>query len=141
MKLFKSNLLLLVAIPSAVQSYSIQPPHNRSQLSRRSVLAGIAAATIPTLANALDFDAFVNQELDQDNKKSTTKLSEDEALCQFGQPSSETGEACVRAGMSTKRPTGVDAFGKVDRGNFTRCKAVWVDPGPNQKLVKEWQCS
>jgi hypothetical protein len=89
----------------------------------------------------LDIDAFMKKELDADGPKVQAKLSDDEALCRFGAPSKEVGEACVRAGMSTKRPTGVDAFGKVDRGDYVRCKAVWVDPGPNEKLVKEWQCN
>jgi len=62
------------------------------------------------------------------------------AVCTFlGAPSKEVG---ICAGMSTKQPRGVlDAFGKVNRGDYVCYKAVWVlDPGPNEKLTKEWQC-
>jgi hypothetical protein len=98
-------------------------------------------------AFALDIDSFVQKELDNEtcndktNKKCKAKLSEDEALCRFGQPSTQTGEACVRASMSTKRPSGVDAFGSVDRGNFVKCKPNYVDdPERPGMLVNVWKC-
>jgi hypothetical protein len=100
------------------------------------------------IASALDIDAFMNNELSKPcdpsrDKKCAPKLSEDEALCRFGQPSPATGQACVRAGLSSKRPGGVDAFGKIDRGGFVKCKAVYEreDPnGPKGMLMKEWKC-
>ena len=113
------------------------------EMSRRSIFATIPFAVIASQSsnsNALDMDAFMQKELSSSSSSSNKKMSDDEALCRFGQPSQATGEACLRAGMSTKRPTGVDAFGKVDRGDYMRCKAVWVDPGPNEKLTKEWRC-
>ena len=95
---------------------------------------------------ALDMDAFARKELaeepcnDRVSKKCKPQLSEDEALCRFGQPSPKTGEACLRAGMSTKRPTGVDAFGNLDRGEYIRCKPKYVDDPKTNKLVKTWDC-
>jgi hypothetical protein len=75
------------------------------------------------------------------DKKCKPKLTEDEALCRFGQPSKKTGEACVRAGLSTKRPSGVDAFGSVDRGTFVKCKPNYVeDPKNPGFLINQWQC-
>jgi hypothetical protein len=91
-------------------------------------------------------DAFARKELaaescdDRLSKKCRPHLSDDEALCRFGQPSQKTGEACLRAGMSTKRPTGVDAFGKIDRGDYVRCKVKYEDDAKTNKLVKTWDC-
>lgn len=109
-----------------------------------------AVTTTTTSAHALDIDSFVQNELqadsvrcnDKTSKKCMPKLSEDEALCRFGQPSPRTGEACLRAGMSTKRPSGgVDAFGQVDRGNYARCKPNYVqDPKNPGFLVNVWKC-
>jgi hypothetical protein len=123
-------------------------------VSRRGwfqVASALSATTaITTAAHALDIDSFVQNELQADNvlcndktsKKCMPKLSEDEALCRFGQPSPRTGEACLRAGMSTKRPSGgVDAFGQVDRGNYARCKPNYVqDPKNPGFLVNVWKC-
>jgi hypothetical protein len=153
-------VLLLCRVQLAAVAHAYQPQPNSSNNSkvshhhdhhyhhdhhhhRRAVLtaplavaATLLATTLPapsqqtaTAAWALDMDAFINQELIQDNVKS--KLTADEALCRFGQPSRATGEACVRAGLSTKRRPGgsrlrdqaaVDAFGTVDRGDYVRCK-------------------
>ena len=108
-------------------------------------LAGVSIGmSLPSAA--LDMDAFARKELadevcdDRVSKKCKPQLSEDEALCRFGQPSPKTGEACLRAGMSTKRPTGVDAFGTLDRGEFIRCKPKYVDDPKTNKLVKTWDC-
>lgn len=101
-------------------------------------------------SHALDMDAFIAKELslsndsstcdDRVDKKCQRKMTDDEALCRFGQPSQATGEACLRANMSTKRSSSVDAFGKVDRGDYLRCKAKYVDDGKSNKLVKQWDC-
>ena len=125
--------------------------------SRRLFLSTLATDSLlwtvvgtPQSAGALDMDAFVAKELalsnkdsncdDRVDKKCQRKMSDDEALCRFGQPSQATGEACLRANMSTKRSSSVDAFGKVDRGDYLRCKAKYVDDGKSNKLVKEWDC-
>jgi hypothetical protein len=123
------------------------------KISRRSVLvlpfiAAAAATSSPAAAVALDMDAFASKALESGgkcdekmDKKCRPNLSDDEALCRFGQPSKEIGEACVRAGMPTaaKKEGGVDAFGKMDRGDFVRCKTRWVDNGV--KYIKKRECS
>lgn len=79
-------------------------------------------------------DAFMSNEL----SKSDTKrdMTADEGLCKYGEPAKKTGEACVRAGMSTKRTDTLDAFGQVDRGDFIRCKTYYDDMGDRyQKRV------
>ena len=128
----------------------MQPPTAKTETnSRRSFLAVVptvmAASAAPALA--LDIDSFMQKELDNEtcddrtSKKCKPKLTEDEALCRFGQPSKRTGEACLRAKMSTKRPNGVDAFGSVDRGDFVKCKPNYVDdPERPGMLVNVWKC-
>ena len=76
------------------------------------MMAGMMVSS-SSRADALDYDSFMNKELNNEAEK--PKMSEDEALCRFGSPSQKTGNACLQAGLSTKRPTGVDAFGTVDR--------------------------
>lgn len=131
------------AVPlfSVPASSSTTTTTRRSFFGRFSATASAAAlaTTLPTIsaANALDMEAFASKELadsscdDRVSKKCMPKLSDDEALCRFGSPSTKTGEACLRAGMSTSRPTGVDAFGTVDRGDYQRCKlkvCLWYRP-------------
>ena len=106
----------------------------------------LLSTTTARPVNALDIDSFMQKEIENEtcnektDKKCKPKLSDDEALCRFGQPSRETGEACIRSGISTSRKGGVDAFGAVDRGTFTRCKAKYIDDGKSDKLVKTWVC-
>lgn len=148
MTLHTKNLiisLLLLGLTIVAECYSVKKPEF-TLMSRRSVFA-VPLLIAPAAAMALDIDSFVQKELDNGtcnekiDKKCKPKLSDDQALCRFGQPSQETGEACVRAGMSTSRATGsVDAFGKIDRGDYVRCKAYWVD-GKSGKLEKEWRCT
>ncbi len=115
--MMKPSILFLLGASSvlAYQPTSPQkvatPPDNTRRLAFLAVPAiamGIAAPS-----NALDMDSFIAKELDV--KKEPAKMGDDEALCKFGAPSKQTGNACLRAGLSTKRPTGVDAFGTVDR--------------------------
>jgi hypothetical protein len=97
----------------------------------QKIVAVAASSTFTTGASALDMDAFANSQLD-----SKKELTSDEALCKYGQPSPATGEACVRAGMSTERSKGgVDAFGtRPNRGDFVRCKFPYaVVDGKYQK--------
>jgi hypothetical protein len=63
-------------------------------------------------------DAFANSELKSDTPKKG--LSEDEALCRFGGASSLRAEACSRVKLKPK--SGLDPSGKIDRGEFERCK-------------------
>ena len=144
-----------------VDDKSTSYPSRRSFLEKPlafAVAVGITTTIITTTttstprpAQALDIDAFVQKEManevcdDRLNKKCQPKLSDDQALCRFGQPSQETGQACLRANMSTQRGGGgLDAFGKVNRGNYLRCKATYVDDqsptSSSNKLVKQWNC-
>lgn len=110
---------------------------------RRNFLTALILTTAAAPAQALDMDSFMSQELSAPKSApSTAKLSDDEALCRFGQPSKERGDACVRAGISTSlKKGGVDAYGNVDRGDFVRCKLKYVDD-PNIKgfLMKTTVC-
>lgn len=133
MKLFTQNVYasMMLLLLGASASFGYQPSSPRTKVpakssptdnTRRSTLLAFPAfamiagqAFFPSPSRALDFDSFMANELANDNKKVETKMSEDEALCRFGSPSKKTGEACLRAGRTTKRPTGVDAFGNVDR--------------------------
>jgi len=113
-------------------------------LSRRAFFAAAPLIAAPA-AFALDMDAFANQQLADEvcdekvNKKCAPKLTEDEALCRYGFPSKKTGEACVRAGMSTQRSGGLDASGTYDRGDYVRCKTFYEDKGDRyeKKVVCE----
>jgi len=139
----------------ADKSLAFNPPENI--VSRRSfVVGGAGASTLaPVLVpffptRALDVDAFVNDQLagetcnDRVDKKCKPKLSDDEALCRFGFPSKEVGEACQRAGLSTKRAgstQGLDASGKSDRGDYVRCKQFYANEGgPGTPYVKKTVC-
>ena len=138
-------VLLMSCASSAYQPHQPQSP----KTSRRAFLASAAGAaaaaavmapTAPTMiAQALDMDAFVQQELSKDND--TPALSEDAALCKYGFPSPQTGEACLRAGLPTTRgTTAVDAFGQANRGDFVRCKQFYEDDGKGL-YVKKTTCS
>lgn len=83
--------------------------------------------SFPDTAWALDMNAFENSQLTKSDQPSL--LSADEGLCRYGAPGKETGDACVRAGISTKRTGTLDAFGTVDRGDFVRCKTYYDDKG------------
>lgn len=143
-------LSALVAIGiclSAVSGLTFGPSPTSTvghELSRRSIVflpIAIATASVSTVnsVNALDIDGFMNSELQKDSK-SDQGMSADEALCRFGQASPETGNACLRAGMSTVRKgKPVDAFGNIDRGDYVRCKSFYVE-GNGGKLERQWNC-
>lgn len=89
------------------------------------------------VANALDMDAFMNQELSADKSKS--ELSDDAKTCKYAAPGQEKGDACVRAGMSVSgKNGGVDAYGRIDRGDYVRCKTSY--PMIDGKYVKTVTC-
>jgi hypothetical protein len=142
--LHMSLLLLLLLSATSVTNAYCSSPNNKPAISRRGFalslpfIAAAAAAATPTISNALDMDAFMKKELESDTSPKETQMSDDEALCRFGQPSKDTGEACVRAGLPTTKKSGVDAFGKVDRGDYVRCKPDYVYNGT--KLVNVWKC-
>lgn len=124
----------------AASNYSFSSASRRNLLTLPFVAVGVTAGS----ANALDMDYFMNQELAAPSSTASSaaksKMSDDEALCKFGQPSKGRGDACVRAGMSTKlKKGGVDAYGNVDRGDFVRCSFQYVeDPNsPNKGFLKK----
>ena len=96
------------AQPRVATNLSESPSSEDEIMSRRNVMGGIASIFLSTViasnANALDMDAFMNAELASDLKncdpkrdpKCIPKLSEDEALCKYGQGGKARGEACQR---------------------------------------------
>lgn len=143
-----SPILLVAALfclflrhPRPVESMVPHAP-SKSTNTRRMFLkttfasVSFAAVIAPSVARSLDMDAFASQQLSASgstqggSSSSSGALTEDQALCKFGQPSPQRGEACLRAGMSTKpsKKGGVDAFGQVDR---------YVDYFLNSKFANE----
>lgn len=107
----------------------------------QSIGTGIISSYLVTgginKANALDMDAFMNKELDNDKNK--LEVSDDVKTCKYAAPGQQRGDACVRAGMSTAgKNGGVDAYGNLDRGTFERCKATY--PMIDGKYVKTVVC-
>jgi hypothetical protein len=83
----------------------VDEPVSGRRKALQSILAGASmAATFPSSSNALDYDAFTNSELDKDTKncnpkvdpKCAPKMTQDEALCKYGQSGNARGEACKR---------------------------------------------
>ena len=74
--------------------------NNISKVATGALVFGITSSS----ANALDFDSFANSEIANDTQKCDPKkdpkcipkLSEDEALCQYGSSGEARGEACLR---------------------------------------------
>jgi hypothetical protein len=96
-------------------SLSMGSSSDEEIMSRRNAMGGLATIFLSTVgatnnANALDMDAFMNAELASDQKncdpkrdpKCIPKLSEDEALCKYGQGGKAKGEACSRLKKSGK---------------------------------------
>jgi hypothetical protein len=115
----KFSILLVALLTTSATAFSSTTPHPRttctslaatsSSSSRRELLwsFGVAAATalaVPNAANALDMDAFANQQIEADQKNCNPKLdpkcapvlTADEALCKYGQSGTARGEACRR---------------------------------------------
>lgn len=123
-----------------------------SSIERRGVLnkifrgsmTTVAAAIVVTTnihaptAIALDFDAFESGEITKDSTSLIPKLNDDEALCKYGAPGRAMGEACERAKMKRKLPGDVDPTGKVDRGDYLKCKYEY--PIINGEYVKTRVC-
>ena len=108
----------------------------RSFISLPFILCG--TSFFPHQTQALDIDAFIQQEIASEKPKG--KMSDDEALCKFGMVGKLRGDACKRLGISTaaKTPGGVDAYGNIDRGTFERCRRSWSIV--NGKYEKEDIC-
>lgn len=109
---------LLGTAALAVNDCSLHRPESRSLVleplktideplfgRRKALLTLLAgAASFPSVSSALDIEAFANSELDKDQKncnpkfdpKCAPKLTQDEALCKYGQSGNARGEACKR---------------------------------------------
>lgn len=145
----QSSLLILL-LASSTSALQQQPLSRRAWLATGGPVAAAAAAivatTTPDASLALDMDAFASSQISSTescneavDKRCAPKLTEDQALCKYGYPSKTTGEACVRAGMSTTdRPGELDAFGNIPRGDFVRCKTFYEDTGT--KYEKKTVC-
>lgn len=105
----------------------------------RGITAAAALATTtlsPPPALALDFDAFESGEISKDSTTLIPTLNDDEALCKYGAPGKAMGEACQRAGIKRKIPGGVDATGKVDRGDYLKCRYEYPIVDGNYKKTR-----
>jgi hypothetical protein len=145
--LFTAAQILFIFVSSSAALSTNDARHNMNN-QRRSFLIkslgtafGVAATTTMTTtpAFALDMDAFMNSELSKDNKNAQEKnaINDDAVSCRYGAPGPETGDACVRAGLPTTRKAGgVDAYGKIDRGDYVRCTTKWSIVGDHyEKFV------
>mmetsp|Transcript_32057 Transcript_32057/g.67387 ORF Transcript_32057/g.67387 Transcript_32057/m.67387 type:complete len:180 (-) Transcript_32057:104-643(-) len=101
-------------------------------------IAAAAAITSSSPAQALDMDAFESSLLNEASKELIPTLNDDEALCKYGAPGKAMGEACTRAKIDRKLPGGVDVSGKVDRGDYLKCKFEY--PIIDDKYVKTRVC-
>lgn len=120
-------------------------------LFRTSIAAITVTTTLqitsPQPALALDFDAFESGEISKDTSSSAPKLNDDEALCKYGAPGKAMGEACERAKIQRKIPGGVDATGKVDRGDYLKCRYEYPIVGGEYvktrvcKPSRDWEAS
>ena len=130
--------LLSAAGPQSACAFSFSSPGDdggRRSFLAKAIVAPVSIMVSPTLTNALDMDAFASSQLSADTPKK--ELSDDEALCKFGAPGKQRGEACQRAGIKTDKSdkNKVDAFGNIDRGDFVRCNREWrVVDGKYQKF-------
>ena len=103
-------------------------------------VAALFTATAPLRrpARALDFEAFESGQISKDSSAASPELSDDEALCKYGAPGKAMGRACERARMKPRLPTDVDATGKVDRGDYLKCRYEY--PIVNGEYVKTRVC-
>lgn len=112
-----------------------------NNMFRTSIAMVTMASTISTstTAFALDMDAFESNILSKDATNDISpKLNDDEALCKYGAPGKAMGEACARANIQRKLPGDVDVSGKVDRGDYLKCRYEY--PIIGDKYVKTRVC-
>jgi hypothetical protein len=97
---------------------------------------------LPKAANAaLDYDAFESSIINQDTTNyRQPKLNDDEALCKYGAPGKAMGEACARANIHRTLPGGVDVTGKVDRGEYLKCRYEYPIDASTGEYVKTRVC-
>ena len=109
----------------------------RKALGLLSTIAATTAVAAPA-ALALDFDAFESSAITPP-PSTTRKLTDDEALCIYGAPGKEMGEACARSGAKPKLPKSVSPTGKADRGDYLACKYEYPKD-KNGEYVKTRVC-
>ncbi len=97
--------------------------NNMYRTSIAIIMTTRSSSSSSTTALALDMDAFESSILSKDTSTDLSpKLNDDEALCKYGAPGKAMGEACSRAKIQRKLPGKVDATGKVDRGDYIKCR-------------------
>ena len=94
----------------------------------------------PKTARVLDYDAFESSIISKDSSKLQPKLNDDEALCKYGAPGKAMGEACSRANIQRTLPGGVDVNGKVDRGEYLKCRYEYPIDKETGEYVKTRVC-
>ena len=100
----------------------------------------ISSLVSPKTARALDYDAFESSIITKDSSKFQPKLNDDEALCKYGAPGKAMGEACSRANIQRTLPGGVDVTGKVDRGEYLKCRYEYPIDKDTGEYVKTRVC-
>jgi hypothetical protein len=95
-----------ISSPTRSSATSMNMSNNRRDFlaNLAPLVAGAAFTVVSSPAQALDFEAFANSEIANDTKKCDPKLdpkcipklSDDEALCQYGGGGKARGEACMR---------------------------------------------
>lgn len=90
--------------PATQQTSALHATGGRRQVLQSVFTTGAAFVGSTTISHALDMDAFMNSELESDTKgcnpktdpKCKPKLSNDEALCKYGNSGNARAEACKR---------------------------------------------
>lgn len=102
------SVLAVSSIVACCNAYAPPGAKQETMFGRRQamqiLLGGTGAFIASGAANALDMDAFVNAQIENDTKncdpkrdpKCIPKLTADEALCKYGQAGNARGEACKR---------------------------------------------
>jgi hypothetical protein len=138
-----------ISSSSALQSTSNRREVINIALQRTFVMATTPATIItsnlffllPKAANAaLDYDAFESSIINQDTTKYQPQLNDDEALCKYGAPGKAMGEACARANIQRTLPGGVDVTGKVNRGEYLKCRYEYPIDASTGEYVKTRVC-
>lgn len=134
------------------ERYNIRSPKKTTRrevfnIALQRTLVTTTATTIitsslvpPKTARALDYDAFESSIITKDSSKLQPKLNDDEALCKYGAPGKAMGEACSRANIQRTLPGGVDVTGKVDRGEYLKCRYEYPIDKDTGEYVKTRVC-
>ena len=103
-------------VASASARLMVESTSNRRNfLNKFGAIVTGTVISVPTISNALDFDAFEKGLVESDTKncnpkldpKCIPKLTPDEALCQYGKSGQARGEACMRVKQAGGKLPGV----------------------------------